>query len=62
MSYKHISFLEGSMAFAVGLLAGFSLRERVEAKTDSSLDRSGEPAMKPEDYFMKEELRNHAHC
>lgn len=62
MSHKHISFLEGSMVFAAGLLAGFSLRERIEAKTDSSLDSAGEPEMKPENYFTEEELKNHAHC
>lgn len=62
MSHKHISFLEGIMAFAAGLLAGFSLRERIEAKTDNTMDVPGAPVMKPEKYFTEEEVRNNAHC
>ncbi len=62
MSHKHISFLEGSMAFAAGLLAGFSLRERIEAKTDNDMDVPGESIMNPADYFTEEDLKNNAHC
>ena len=50
------------MAFAAGLLAGFSLRERIEAKTDNTMDVPGATVMKPENYFTEEEVRNNAHC
>lgn len=62
MLHKHISLLEGFVVFAAGLLTGFSLRDRIEAKTDHTLDIVGKSEMKPEDFFAEGEIKNNAYC
>lgn len=62
MHNKHISLLTEILLFAAGIVTGFSLRGRIEAKTDSILDTSGKSEMKPEDFFTEEELKSDAHC